>query len=219
MLISGNVGKIFNKDLEDKNAYILDDTLDWMVVPSYPFPVNNNLVHGFKGNYIFYTKVIYSEGYVVLNQEEWDELISILETGKASVANRLLSEKLSLNRNIPLNKNIFHYLDISTPYLDKSNKITSSPFVIINGSKKLFSENIVKAIFRIMYEEKWLWIENLLGIELSGNLALEFFKSNKEFLPTLEESIQLVQLARAYCAGSISKEEMDLINNQLITAD
>lgn len=219
MLISGKVGKLFHNDLEDKNAYILADTLDWIVVSSYPFPANTNLVHGFKGNYIFYIKVIRSEGYVVLNQEEWDEFVSILETGKASVANRLLAEKLSLNRNIPLSKNIFHYLDISTPYLGKSNKITSSPFITINGNKKLFPENIVKAIFRIMYEENWLWIKNLFGIELSGNLALEFFKSKKELLPPLEESIQLVQLARAYCAGSISKEKMDLISNQLITTD
>ncbi len=219
MLINGNVGKLFNSDLEEKNAYILADTLDWIVVPSYPFPANTNLVHGFKGNYVFYIKVICSEGYVVLNQEEWDELVSILEVGKASVANRLLAEKLSLNRKIPLSKNIFHYLGISIPYLGKSNKITSSPFITINGSKKLFPENIIKAIFRIMYEEEWLWIEHLLGVELSGNLALEFFKSNKEFLPPLEEAIQLVQLARTYCMGSISKEKMDLISNQLITTD
>lgn len=219
MLISGRIGKLFHTDLEDKNAYIVADTLDWMVVSSYPFPVNNNLVHGFKGSYIFYIKVICSEGYVVLSQEEWDGLISLLETGKVSVANCFLAEKLSLNRNIPLNKNIFNYLDISTPHLGKSNKITSSPFLTINGNKKLFSENTIKALFRIMHEENWLWIENLSDIKLSGNLALEFFKLNKESLPPLDESIQLAQLARAYCAGSISKEKMDLISNQLISTD
>lgn len=221
MLISGKVGKLFHTDLEEENALIFADTLNWIVAPSYPFPpiVNENLVQGFKGNYVLYVKAIYSEGLVVLSQEEWDEFVHGWNGGSITIVKHLLVDKLSLYRNIPLSKNLFDYLNISIPNLKRDNKILSPLFVQINGNKKLFPENIIKAIFRIMYEENWLWIGNLLGIELSGNLALEFFKSNKECLPSLDESIQLVQLARAYCAGSISKEKMDLISNQLITTD
>lgn len=218
MLICGKVGKLFHTDLEEEGALIFADTLDWIVAPSYPFPpvVNETLVRGFKGNYVFYIKALYSEGIVVLSQEEWDEFIHAWNSGSSILIKHLLVDKLSLYRNIPLSKNLFDYLNISIPNLKRDNKIASPLFVQINGNKKLFSENIVKGIFRIMYEEEFLWIENLLGIELSGNLALEFFKSKKEFLPPLEESIQLVQLARAYCAGTISKEKMDLISEQLL---
>lgn len=221
MLISGNVGKLFHNELEEENALIFADTLDWIVAPSYPFPpvVNETLVRGFKGNYVFYIKALYSEGIVVLNQEEWDEFIHAWNSGSNILIKHLLVDKLSLYRNIPLSKSLFDYLDISIPNLKRDNKIFSPLFVQINGNKKLFPENIIKAIFRIMYEEEWLWIENLLNIELSGNLVLEFFKSKKELLPLLEESIQLVQLARAYCTGSISREKLDLISNQLITTD
>lgn len=221
MLINGRIGKLFHNDLEEESVFIFADTLNWIVAPSYPFPpiVNENLVQGFKGNYVLYVNALYSEGLVVLSQEEWDELIHGWNEGSSTIVKHLLVDKLSLYRDIPLSKNLFDYINISIPNLKRDNKITSPLFVTINGNKKLFPKNIIKAIFRIMYEERWLWIENLLGIELSGNLALEFFKSNKEFLPPLEESIQLVQLARAYCAGSISKEKMDLISNHLITID
>ncbi len=218
MLISGKIGKLFHTDLEEKNAYIVADTLDWMVVSAYPFPpnVNENLVKGFNGNYIFYAKALYSEGYVVMNQSEWDEFIFEHNKGNSNKVKCLLAHILCENRKIPLNFKLFYYMEVGIPALKRTNEINYSPFITINQSKKLFSEKYIKAIFRIMQEEQSLWEKYLSYIELSGNILLQFYTIEKSLLPSLDESIQLVQLARAYCAGSITKEKMDLISEQLV---
>lgn len=218
MVIVEDVGKVSSIELE-KGVYEFVNILNWIIAPPFPFSgctLREGLFREFKGNFIFYAKIINSEGFVVLNQTEWDELIFAWNNEDTLSCIALLASKLNLYRNIPLKSHLFKLIYSASPYLDKSNKVTSPLFVTINDNKKLFPENFIKAIFRIMYEGEQFWVRNLLGIELSGNLAWEFFKSNKNSLPSLDESIQLVQLARAYCAGSISKEKMDLISEQLV---
>lgn len=221
MLTEKGVGFLHYDDLKETNHCIVANNLNWIVIHHSPLPVNidKGLVKGFTGEYIWYSKNPLFEGFVIMNQEEWNEFISLWKSQEIIPINSFLASKIHLCREIPLHKNLFNYLTVSIPLLKPQKRIQSPLFLTINENKRLFSENIIKAIFRIMLEDEHIWEENLSGIKLSGNLALDFYKTRASSLHSLEEAIQLAQLARAYCAGSISKEKMDLISEQLVVVN